>query len=79
MMINEHINKEVKRPPFDFEISEEFSSILNRLVDAIESGDKIMQALLEQEVWRCRRELKEGSEQEEWIMDYYYDRGWLYE
>ena len=70
---------DVKRPPFDFEISEEFAALLNRLVDAIERGDKIMQALLEQEVWAGRRELPEGSDEEEWIMDYYYDRGWEHE
>ena len=70
---------DVKRPPFDFEISEEFAALLNRLFDAIERGDKIMQALLEQEVWAGRRELPEGSDEEEWIMDYYYDRGWEHE
>jgi len=66
----------IKRPPLDFEISPEFATLLNRLVDAIESGDYITQCGLEDEVWAQRRELAEGSDEEEWVMSYYFDRGW---
>jgi hypothetical protein len=69
----------VKRPPFDFGISGEFTELINELVDTIEEGDIVTQALLEQEIWAARRELPEGSAEEDWILSYYYERGWKLE
>jgi hypothetical protein len=68
--------KMVKRPPFEFRISDEFAKLINGLVDAIEEGDVVAQALFEQEIWAARRELPEGSAEEDWILSYYYERGW---
>jgi hypothetical protein len=78
--INEHRRMTmIKRPPFDFEISDEFADLINELVDTIEGGDIVTQALLEQEIWAARRELPEGSDEEDWILSYYYERGWKHE
>jgi hypothetical protein len=71
--------RKIKRPPFDFVISKELEETINLLADAVEQGDRIMQSLLEQEIWSYRVEFKPGSDEEDFLLSYYYERGWQHE
>jgi hypothetical protein len=64
----------IKRPPLNFPTSDELRDTINALANAAESGNIIMQSLLEQEVWTLRFDVPD--ENRDWLIEYYYERGW---
>jgi hypothetical protein len=66
----------IKRPPFSFPVSEELKDTINALASAAESGNIILQSLLEQEIWTLRFDVPE--EYTDWLIEYYYERGWAH-
>jgi hypothetical protein len=67
----------IRRPPFDFEIDEVFTAHINDLVDTLQSkGSEAKIAVLEDSIFGMTRELRAGSEEEAWVIDYYCNGGW---
>ena len=69
-------NIKVKRPPFDFNISQDLADSINDLVDAIDAKRFAVLGAYEEELRTESRSLGWGTPEQRWIMDYYYYRGW---
>ncbi|MDR1700722.1 MAG: hypothetical protein LBR68_05980 [Lachnoclostridium sp.] len=67
---------EILRPPFYFPISEELESAIYHLIEAITTNNMGMVGAWENEIHALSRELPQGSEEEQWIVDYYVYAGW---
>jgi hypothetical protein len=68
----------IRKPPLDFEIPDALKDKIFDLIDCLEREDWLHLDIYEDTVHSYSRDLKDVDKQE-WIIDYYSNRGWLEE